>query len=69
MIVEIITARQQWPAKGEFYLAKRYRYDNEKVTLQVKVDPVTHERLGPIDELVNEYRYNVKIHDDKLAEP
>lgn len=72
MIVEITKDSSQhgiaFPLVGEFYKAKPYRYDSDKVTLIYQVDPQTGEKLekqhcdcSDSDPLVNEYRYNLRV--------
>ena len=71
MIVEIIkdSTKQGYvfPIVGEFYKAKQYRLDGNKVTLIYQVDEITHEKLGyqhyecsDENPLINEYKTNIK---------
>ena len=70
MIVEIIKANesQNFPKIGEYYKAKVYQYDSDKVTLIYQVDENTGDKMGEqhcecsdIDPLCNEYRNNIRI--------
>jgi|GEM_PF-1760598 len=61
MIVEILKSHTGVPKVGDFYKAKQYRWDSDKVTLLARVDPKTHELLEPESELMNEYKCNIFI--------
>lgn len=72
MIVQITNDNSKYgvayPLVGEFYKAKTYPYDSDKVTLIYQVDPNTGEKLknqhyecSDSDPLINEYKRNVQI--------
>ena len=57
-----------FPRDGEYYKAKNYPHDSEKVTLIYQVDDKTGEKLecqhhecSDSNPLINEYRSNVTI--------
>ena len=71
MIVEITKDSSEhgviFPLVGEFYKAKPYRYDSDKVTLIYQVNQ-TGKKLdkqycdcSESDPLVNEYRHNLRV--------
>jgi len=69
MIVEIINADKNcnFPLVGEFYKAKNYPYDSDKVTLIYQIDKdgnkldKQHYECSDDDPLINEYKYNIKV--------
>lgn len=68
MTVEIIEDDSEYgmifPLKGEFYKAKPYPYDSDKVTLIHRVDSdgvKLKEQYDEEEPLCNEYRCNIRI--------